>query len=176
MQARKTQYFIKGFTLLLTLLLPLSALAYPAMPDGLLEVTCVKVIDGDTAWFEETSGLVVHKVRLIGVDTPETVHPRKPVQYYGPEASAFAVETLLGRRAWLEYDVEPHDHYARHLCYVWLEDGTLFNLTLIEQGYAVLDTWPPNVKYVDRFTAAQEAARGERKGLWASIEVDPINE
>lgn len=158
---------MKKLIIILALLLPLSVLAaHPTMPEGLLEVTCVKVVDGDTMWFEETSGLVVHKVRLIGVDTPETVHPKKPVQYYGPEASAFSKETLLDRRAWLEYDVEPHDHYDRHLCYVWLDDGSLFNLTLIEQGYAVLDTWPPNVKYVDWFTAAQKEAREDLKGIW----------
>lgn len=151
------------------ILLPILSLAAPAMPEkeNLLKVTCVKVVDGDTAWFEEASGLVVHKVRFIGIDTPETVHPAKPVQYFGPEASAFTAESLLNKQAWLEYDVEPHDHYDRHLCYVWLDDGNLFNLTLIDQGFAVLDTWPPNVKYVDFFTAAQEIAREQEKGLWA---------
>lgn len=121
------------------------------MPDkaDLLEVVCVRPVDGDTAWFEEISGLVVHKVRFIGIDTPETVHPDKPVQEYGPEASAFTKEMLFGKTVWLEYDIEEYDRYARHLCYIWLEDGSLFNLTLIEEGYAVPSIYPPNVKYVE---------------------------
>lgn len=144
---------------LLILLLALPALAdHPPMPDkaDLLEVVCVRPVDGDTAWFEEISGLVVHKVRFIGVDTPETVHPDKPVQEYGPEASAFTKEMLFGKTVWLEYDVEEYDRYARHLCYIWLEDGSLFNLTLIEEGYGIPSIYPPNVKYVEWFTSAQK--------------------
>lgn len=137
----------------------------PVMPEDLLEVVCVKVVDGDTAWFEEDE-FVVHKVRLIGIDTPETVHPQQPVQPFGQEASDFTTGMLLGKTVYLEYDVEPYDRYGRHLCYVWLEDGTLFNLTLLEQGYATLMTYPPNIKYVDYFIAAQIAARESKKGLW----------
>lgn len=154
--------------LLLGLLLPVQALDTPAMPDkeDLLSAVCVKVVDGDTAWFEEKSGLVVHKVRLIGVDTPETRHPKKGVQPFGPEASAYTESRLLGQAVYLEYDVEENDRYDRHLCYVWLADGSLFNLELLCEGYAVLLTWPPNVKYVDWFTKAQAQAREAKKGLW----------
>lgn len=163
---------IRLLAAVLALLLPWVALAGPPMPDkaDLLEVTCVKAIDGDTAWFEEVSGLVAHKVRFIGIDTPETRHPRLGVQHYGPEASAFTEDQLLGNTVWLEYDVEPHDHYDRHLCYVWLADGSLFNLTLVRQGYAVLMTYPPNVKYVEWLTSAQEKAREEGKGLWGAVD------
>lgn len=156
--------------LAILLLFALSASAAPEMPENLLEVVCVRVVDGDTAWFEDVDEYVVHKVRFIGIDTPETVHPTKEVQHFGQEASDFTTEALLGETVYLEYDVEPHDHYDRHLCYVWLEDGTLFNLTLIEQGYATLMTYPPNVKYVDYFVAGQKAAREQRLGLWADME------
>lgn len=154
--------------LIILLLFTLTASAAPIMPDDLLEVVCVRVVDGDTAWFEDVDEYVVHKVRFIGIDTPETVHPDMPEQPFGKEASAFTTATLLGQTAYLEYDIEPHDRYDRHLCYVWLEDGTLFNLALIEQGYATLMTYPPNVKYVDYFVAGQKAAREQRLGLWAA--------
>lgn len=139
------------------------------MPDqaSLLPVVCVRVVDGDTAWFEELDGSVVHKVRFIGIDTPETVHPTKDVMYYGVEASDYTKANLQDQEVFLEYDIEPFDKYARHLCYVWMKDGTMFNLTLIAQGYANLMTYPPNIKYVDYFVDAQKNARDDGLGLWA---------
>lgn len=144
----------------LIFLLPfLVAAESPPMPDksDLLEVTCVKVVDGDTAWFEESSALVVHKVRFIGVDTPETVHPTKGVEAGGKEASAYTTNALLNKRAWLEYDQDPYDRYGRHLCYVWLEDGSLFNLTLVQSGHAKAKEYPPNTKYQDYFEDAEKS-------------------
>ena len=139
------------------------------MPDkaDLLEVVCAKVVDGDTAWFEDVDQFVVHKVRFIGIDTPETVHPNKAVMPYGKEASSFTKAALQDKTVYLEYDIEQFDRYARHLCYIWMDDGSLFNLTLIAQGYAVLMTYPPNVKYVDYFVEAQTQARECGFGLWA---------
>ena len=122
-----------------------------------------RVVDGDT--FVLGNG---ERVRLIGIDTPETVHPRKPVEYYGKEASAFTKKMIEGKRIRLEYDVQKYDHYSRLLAYVYLPDGTFLNAELIKQGYARIATFPPNVKYVDLFTRLQREARENNRGLWKS--------
>lgn len=129
----------------------------------LLEVT--KVVDGDTFWVEDQNG-ERQKVRLIGVDTPETVHPNKPVQYFGKEASDFVKKTLKGNRVRLEYDVAETDRYGRKLAYVYLEDGTFLNAKLIAEGYARVMTVPPNVKHSEEFLELQRKAREEERGLW----------
>jgi micrococcal nuclease len=106
-------------------------------------------------------------VRLIGIDTPETVEPGVPVMCFGPEASRFTTSQLEGRRVRLEFDVERLDRYGRTLAYVWI-GGRLFNEVLVRRGFAVVTTYPPDVKYVDRFVAAQRAARGGGRGLWSA--------
>ncbi|MFO7173309.1 MAG: thermonuclease family protein [Bacillota bacterium] len=122
-----------------------------------------RVVDGDTLEVQVDGR--TERVRLIGVDTPE-VHGQ--VEPYGPEASAFTKQVLApGTRIWLEQDVEPRDRYGRLLAYVWLADGRLFNEVLVREGYAQLLTIPPNVKYVERLTAAQREAREAGRGLWA---------
>lgn len=90
-----------------------------------------RVIDGDT--FVTDTG---QKVRLIGVDTPETVHPSKPVQFFGKEASNFTKSHLEGKTVQLEYDWQKTDKYNRTLAYVYL-DSTFFNALLVQEGYAV---------------------------------------
>ena len=112
------------------------------------------------------------KVRLIGVDTPETVHPTKEVEAYGQEASSFTKAQLTDKEIKLEFDVEERDKYGRLLAYVWLGDK-LFNEVLVAEGYAQVATYPPNVKYVDRFTAAQKQAREANKGLWGMETASP---
>ncbi len=99
------------------------------------------------------------------MDTPETVHPTKEVEPYGKEASDFARVQLAGKEVGLEFDVQERDKYGRLLAYVWLGDK-LFNEMLVAEGYAQVATYPPNVKYADRFTAAQKTAREGGKGLW----------
>ncbi len=91
-----------------------------------------RVIDGDTLVLEGGE-----RVRLIGVDTPETVHPQKPVEYFGKEASKFTRGMVEGKRARLEYEhgVPQKDRYGRTLAYVYLENGMLLNLEIIERGY-----------------------------------------
>ncbi|HXF72049.1 MAG TPA: thermonuclease family protein, partial [Actinomycetota bacterium] len=123
----------------------------------------LRVIDGDTV--EVRFRGRVEDVRLIGVDTPETVAPGEPVECYGREASAFTERRLEGRRVRLELDVELRDPYGRLLAYVWV-DGKLFNEVLVREGFAQVATFPPNVRYVDRFLAAQREARREGRGLW----------
>jgi micrococcal nuclease len=135
-----------------------------------------RVIDGDT--IEVALDNEILAVRLIGIDTPETVHPTKPVECYGPAASRFTSGVLQGRPVRLEFDVERIDRYGRTLAYVWLGDD-LFNETLVARGFAQVTTYPPNVKYVDRFLAAQRDARSHERGLWGAVcnqpKPEPVN-
>lgn len=123
-----------------------------------------RVIDGDT--IEARYGGQAVDVRLIGIDTPETVHPSEPVGCLGKEASAFTKRKLEGSRVRLEFDVEKTDRYGRTLAYVWLGDK-LFNEQIVSRGFAKVSTYPPNVKYEDRFIKAQRKARNNDRGLWA---------
>lgn len=120
-----------------------------------------RVIDGDTIKIETGES-----VRYIGIDTPETVHPRKPVQYYGKEASEYNKKQVEGKKVRLEFDVQERDHYGRLLCYVYLADGTFVNAELVKQGYAQVSTYPPNVKYQELFLSLQKEARTRNRGLW----------
>jgi micrococcal nuclease len=123
-------------------------------------VTVTRVIDGDTIVID--SG---EKVRLIGVDTPETVDPKRPDGCFGKNASEFTKSQLLGKSVRLEKDVSETDKYKRLLRYVWIND-VMFNELLVRQGYAQVSTYPPDVKYQDKFLAAQKEARNEKIGLW----------
>lgn len=138
-----------------------------------LEGVVTNVVDGDTLVVKVEGES--RRVRLIGVDTPETVHPRKPVQYYGREASAFTKQALSGRRVWLEYDVAPLDRYQRHLAYVWVERPArdedavrrgMFNARLLLEGYGRVMTIQPNSRYADLFARLQAEARKAGRGLW----------
>jgi micrococcal nuclease len=124
-----------------------------------------RVVDGDTVEFRYRGRDV--DVRLIGVDTPETVPPGQPVECGGPAASRFTEQQLDGERVRIEFDVERIDPYGRTLAYVWL-GGRLFNRTLVARGFAQVATYPPDVKYVDVFLAAQRHARNRDLGLWGS--------
>jgi len=139
---------------------------YPARPDGLTEVYVIRAVDGDTLEVMLQNG-TTEKVRLIGIDTPESVHPDASKNVpYGEVASAFTSSCLENQDVLLEFDVEERDYYGRLLAYVWLGDE-LFNDTLVREGHASVDTFPPNVKYVELFTAAQTEARDAGRGMWA---------
>jgi micrococcal nuclease len=125
----------------------------------------IKVTDGDT--LEVSFNGKTEKLRLLLVDTPETVHPNKPIQPFGPEASAFAKEKLAGKDVELEIDVSERDKYGRLLVYLWVEDK-MFNEMLLEKGLArVAYVYPPNIKYVDQFRAIQKKAQEEGIGIWS---------
>jgi micrococcal nuclease len=124
-----------------------------------------RVVDGDTAHVRYHGRDV--DVRFIGVDTPETVAPGQPVECYGPESSAFTTKQLTGASVRLEFDVDRIDPYGRTLAYIWL-NHTLFNETLVRDGYARVATYPPDTKYVQRFVAAQDDARDANRGLWGA--------
>ena len=159
--------------LLVLLLLGFLAPYWERRTGDFLEGVVTNVVDGDTLVVKVEGES--RRVRLIGVDTPETVHPRKPVQYYGREASAFTKQTLLGRRVWLEYDVAPLDRYQRHLAYVWVERPArdeeavrrrMFNAKLLLEGYGRAMTIQPNSRYADLFARLQAEARKAGRGLW----------
>jgi len=126
---------------------------------GCFETTVSWVTDGDTVNISpEVRGN--GKVRLIGVDTPESGEP-----LYG-EAAVFARENLEGERVTLELDAEEEDDYGRLLAYVYRSDGSMFNEALVRDGYAQVATFPPNTRYLDRFERAQEEAREAGLGIW----------
>ena len=98
-----------------------------------VSATCIRAVDGDTI-IVNIAG-VKERVRLIGVDTPETKHPRKPVQHFGKEAYNFTWRMAEGKKVRLEFDQNQRDKYKRLLAYVYLEDGTFLNAEIVKQGY-----------------------------------------
>ena len=142
-----------------------------------LQVAVVdKVIDGDTIQVVLADGSSA-KVRLIGIDTPEIRHPSKGKEPFGPEASDFTKENLLGRQVYLEKDVSETDRFDRLLRYVWTdipssrEDeaeirAKLFNARLVADGYALAYTYPPDVARSSLLLQLQREARENQRGLW----------
>jgi endonuclease YncB( thermonuclease family) len=128
-----------------------------------------RVVDGDT--IELNTG---QKVRYIGIDTPETKHPSKPVQCFGKEASKKNTELVEGKDVLMEKDVSNTDRYGRLLRYIYLpnpdatDEAIFVNEYLVEQGYAHLLTYPPDVKYDQLLRSAETQAREEGKGLWSA--------
>lgn len=130
-----------------------------------LSATILSVTDGDTMKIKVNGKN--ETVRLLLVDTPETKHPSKPVQPFGPEASAFAKQTLEGKNVEIEMDISERDKYGRLLVYLWV-DGKMFNEMLLEKGLArVAYVYPPNVKYVDSFREIQKKAQTDGIGIWS---------
>ena len=140
-----------------------------------VQAVIVRAVDGDTAVVKIDGQ--EKRVRFLGVDTPETVHPNKPVQFYGKEASSFTKESLNGRRVWLEYDSNPQDRYGRHLAYIWLNNPktinestireNMFNARLLLGGYAKVMIIKPNRRYETEFSKFQEEARNKKLGVWS---------
>jgi micrococcal nuclease len=125
-----------------------------------------KIVDGDTFWVDDGSEKGM-KIRLIGVDAPESRRSfNKEVGHYGKEAKEYLTQMLDGKLVRLEYDVGRKDRYGRTLAYVYLEDGTFVNADLVKNGYAMIMTVPPNVKYAELFLELQREARENGRGLW----------
>lgn len=135
--------------------------AGPAVATALV----TRVVDGDTV--EARIGGDVEDVRLIGVDTPETVKPGTPVQCFGPRASHFSKARLSGERVRLVFGVERRDVYGRLLAYLYL-DGNLYNGVLLRRGLARTLTIPPNDRFAPRFERIQLAAARAGRGLWGA--------
>jgi micrococcal nuclease len=128
----------------------------------------VRVVDGDTVVVRLAGE--EERVRLIGIDTPESVDPRAPVECFGAEASARTAELLPpGTEVRLVRDAEARDRYGRLLAYVYRrDDDTFVNLALAEEGYASVLTYPPNVAHTAELVAAAASAREEGRGLWST--------
>jgi micrococcal nuclease len=139
--------------------------AWPDPPEDAVRAKVQRVSDGDT--FIATVKGRRERVRVIGVDTPESVDPNRPDEPYGQEASDFAEHYLDGETVRLAGDAEPRDRFGRMLAYVWLEDGTFWNALLVAEGYAQQLTIPPNVTYADLFRRLAGEARQRDRGLWA---------
>lgn len=126
-----------------------------------------KFVDGDTFWITDGEGRI-EKIRFIGIDAPEPRNVgKKEKQPFGEEASAFVKHYVQGKKVRLEFDVQKYDRYQRTLAYIFMEDGTLLNDYIVRNGYAVVSTFPPNVKYQHRFLKSERFAREKRLGMWA---------
>jgi micrococcal nuclease len=129
-------------------------------------LTVTKIIDGDTFWADNGTEKGI-KIRLIGVDAPESRKTfKKEVGYFGKEAKEYLKNLLTDEKVKLEFDVTKTDQYGRTLAYVYLEDGTFVNAELVKNGFAMVMTVPPNVKYADLFLKLQQDARETNRGLW----------
>jgi micrococcal nuclease len=126
------------------------------------------VVDGDTVRVQRPEG-EEETLRLIGIDTPETKHPTKPVECFGRQASQRARDILADRRVTLSFDEtqDRRDRYGRLLAYIILPDGTNFNKQMIAEGYAFEYTYRVPYPYQDEFKQAQRLARENDRGLWA---------
>jgi len=132
------------------------------------EVRVVDVLDGDTIVVAFTNG-ATDTVRLLGVDTPETHHPTRGVECFGPEAAEYTKRRLTGKVVRLESDVERRDVYDRRLAYVYLH-GQRFEDELLREGYARFLVIPPNDAHGRALLAAELDARDARRGLWGACE------
>lgn len=128
----------------------------------LTEVKVIRVVDGDTIEIEGGE-----KVRYIGVDTPETVDPRRAVGCFGREAAGKNKELVEGQMVRLEKDISETDKFGRLLRYVWVEQ-VLVNDYLVRGGFAYASSYPPDIKYQEQFRVAEKEAREKKQGLWGA--------
>ena len=133
---------------------------------ALIDVKVIDVHDGDTVTVEINKAPT--KIRLIGIDAPESYNVGKKFrkEYFGKEAKVFATNLLKNKKVKLTFDVQKTDRYGRILAYAYLENGVFLNQYLVENGFAVVATFPPNVKFVEVFTKAEKSARNKKLGLW----------
>lgn len=150
---------------------PLTGCVDPNEPvDGAVEANAIveRIVDGDTVIVELEGQR--ERVRLIGIDTPESVDPRRPVECYGPEASQRLGELIsAGTSVRLEVDREPRDDYGRILAYLYrASDGLFVNEAMVAEGYAETLVVRPNTTHSDRLAAAEREARRTGAGLWGA--------
>ncbi len=142
----------------------LAGTPYP-VPANLQEAKVVRVVDGDTIHVEIKGKR--QTLRYIGINTPETVDPRRPVEFFGKEAGQKNKELVGGKTVKLEKDVSETDRYGRLLRYVYVS-STFVNAELVKLGYAQAATFPPDVKYAELFRQLEREARENKRGLWAA--------
>lgn len=131
-----------------------------ALPMATESAVITRIIDGDTV--QIATG---EKVRLIGIDTPETVDPRKGVQCFGKKASDHTKEILLNKEVTLKKDISITDRYGRLLRYIYVGD-TFINEQLVRDGYAKASSYPPDIRYQEVFLEAQKYSQENSLGLW----------
>lgn len=154
------------FLLFTSVLLNNSQCHTPGKKKTRLYFKVTRVVDGDTFWIDSGTEKG-EKIRLIGVDAPESRRTsRKEVGFFGKESKRYLSNLLLNKEVSIEYDVDHTDRYGRTLAYVYLKDGTFVNAELVKQGYAMVMTVPPNVKYAEKFARFQVEARQHNRGLW----------
>lgn len=125
-----------------------------------------KVVDGDTFWVDNGTSKGI-KIRLTGIDAPESQKRwKKDEGYYGKESKAYLTKLLKNKKVRLETDIDSLDRYGRTLAYVYLENETFVNAVMVKEGYAVIMTVSPNVRYADLFYKLQVQARENNRGLW----------
>jgi micrococcal nuclease len=150
----------------------------PSEPPGYENATVTRVIDGDTIEVAITDRFegpgagrarvgATYDVRLLGIDTPESVDPRSPVECFGPEASAAAKALLLGKSVTLVKDTEESDQYGRLLRYVYLGDE-MADARLVANGYAHAYPYPPNTRHSGLLVQLEREAREADRGLWSA--------
>ena len=141
--------------------------------------TVARVVDGDTIVLEDG-----RKVRYIGIDTPETVDPNRPVGCFGKEASVFNTQLVDKKQVWLEKDVSDMDRYGRLLRYVYIlpegseptsENLIAVNELLLSRGYAISSEYKPDIKYQPIFEELQQTAIDAKLGLWADEVCNTVN-
>jgi micrococcal nuclease len=139
----------------------------------MVKAEVVDHVDGDTVRVRIASDSgpvpaelgVVETIRLLGVDTPETVHPSRPVERFGREASDFTKTRLLNTRVSLAFDWDLRDRYGRLLAYIYLDTGECFNAVLLQEGYAHVYTRFA-FQFMDEFRNLEHTARAGKRGLW----------
>lgn len=136
-----------------------------SMYDGPYEV--VKVVDGDTIKLDIDGETTT--VRLIGIDTPESVHPDQAKNVPEGKLASNHTKELLGKNdVFIEYGEEPYDKYGRVLAYVYINDDTMVNAEILNDGYAQVMTIKPNNKYEEYFKQLEQDARNNDRGLWST--------
>jgi len=142
----------------------------PSMATGVQQgpYDVVRVVDGDTIRVMRGGEEIV--IRLIGINTPETVAPDRPVECFGPEASARTKELVEGQQVWLEYDPVSGmtDKYDRTLAYVWLSQDVMLNELLVREGFAEEYPYSKGAKFEEEMAAAERAAQAAGAGLWGA--------
>ncbi len=138
--------------------------------------TVVKVVDGDTIDINIPDGNFLDtRIRLLGVDTPETKNPKTKVMYFGPEASKFTSDMVLKKTVFIVMDANSNsrDKYHRLLAHIRLSDGRILNEELISEGFAYADPRFPQ-SYNEKYLQLEKEARKEKKGLWEKVKPDQM--
>lgn len=158
----------RGVILFFLLFSVFPAFAQPskAGKDSYIWYPVTRIVDGDTFWIDDGS-LKGLKIRLIGIDAPESRNSGQKLKgFFGEESTEYITSLIGSRKVRLEYDVTRYDQYGRTLAYVYLDNGTFVNADMVKNGFATVMTFPPNVRYADTFVDLARKARKQNKGLW----------